>query len=311
MGRRSRARIHPHHQRTGHHRHRRRRAERAQDVPAALSVITGEMLATTQVNLQQVATLVPSLNYSSANPRNTATTIRGLGSSVVSVSQANDGLEPGVGIYVDEVYHARPATAALTLPTSTISRCCAAAGHGVWQEHHGGRDLHRHQKPPSWGAEAKPVTAAEFPPIERGHHGPLIADLAAFRLSGLTKRRGDLEPALQHGRTASTMPPARANPDHAHSQPVVRLIGDWASFRGECCTQVYVRVAPTQSPWPSNMPDCRHTPHPPPTPMRITDIDGPWAQHGEGGASMIGTLTSGPLPSPRSRRGVLGLGCGQ
>jgi iron complex outermembrane receptor protein len=91
----------------------RRRAERAQDVPAALSVLTGDLLnATRTVNLQQMSTLVPSLNYSSANPRNTAFTIRGLGSSVVSVSQANDGLEPGVGFYVDEVYHARPATAA-------------------------------------------------------------------------------------------------------------------------------------------------------------------------------------------------------
>ena len=64
------------------------------------------------VNTQGLTTLIPSLNYSSANPRNTAFTIRGLGSSVVAVSQANDGLEPGVGFYVDQVYHARPATAA-------------------------------------------------------------------------------------------------------------------------------------------------------------------------------------------------------
>ena len=64
------------------------------------------------VNTQQLATLVPSLNYSSANPRNTAFTVRGLGSSVVAVSHANDRLEPGVGFYVDQVYHARPAMAA-------------------------------------------------------------------------------------------------------------------------------------------------------------------------------------------------------
>ena len=64
------------------------------------------------VNTQQLSQLVPALNYSSANPRNTAFTIRGLGSSVVAVSQADDGLEPGVDFYVDQVYHARPATAA-------------------------------------------------------------------------------------------------------------------------------------------------------------------------------------------------------
>ena len=56
--------------------------------------------------------LVPSLNYVSPNPRNTAFTIRGLGSSVLAIAQSNDGLEPGVGFYVDQVYHGRPATAA-------------------------------------------------------------------------------------------------------------------------------------------------------------------------------------------------------
>ena len=63
-------------------------------------------------NINQLTLLQPSVNYTSPNPRNTALTIRGLGSSVVAIAQANDGLEPGVGFYVDQVYHGRPATAA-------------------------------------------------------------------------------------------------------------------------------------------------------------------------------------------------------
>ena len=55
---------------------------------------------------------MPSLYYNSANPRNTADTIRGLGSNTLSISAANDGIEPGVGFYVDQVYNGRPATAA-------------------------------------------------------------------------------------------------------------------------------------------------------------------------------------------------------
>src|SRR5262245_30693782 len=91
----------------------RRRAENLQDVPIAVSVVQGaELDRAYAVNTQGVTNLIPVLNYSSANPRNTSFTIRGLGSSVVAVSQANDGLEPGVGFYVDQVYHARPATAA-------------------------------------------------------------------------------------------------------------------------------------------------------------------------------------------------------
>jgi iron complex outermembrane receptor protein len=89
------------------------RPENPQVVPTALSIIDGVLLdASYTVNIAQLSLLVPSLNYNSANPRNTAFTIRGLGSSVVAVSQANDGLEPGVGFYVDQVYHGRPATAA-------------------------------------------------------------------------------------------------------------------------------------------------------------------------------------------------------
>ncbi|HET7798406.1 MAG TPA: Plug domain-containing protein, partial [Nevskia sp.] len=90
----------------------RRREENLQAVPAAVSVIGGSLLDSTYtVNIQSLSQLVPTLYYNSANPRNTAYTIRGLGSNTLSVSAANDGIEPGVGFYVDQVYHGRPATA--------------------------------------------------------------------------------------------------------------------------------------------------------------------------------------------------------
>src|SRR5882724_7800517 len=91
----------------------RQRQENLQTVPIAISVVQGDQLDSSgTVNTQSLSQLVPSLYYNSANPRNTAYTIRGLGSNTLSVSAANDGIEPGVGFYVDGVYHARPATAA-------------------------------------------------------------------------------------------------------------------------------------------------------------------------------------------------------
>jgi outer membrane receptor protein involved in Fe transport len=91
----------------------RRREENLQKAPLAVSVVTGEALDRTgTVNTQSLAQLIPSLYYNSANPRNTAYTIRGLGSNTLSVSAANDGMEPGVGFYIDGVYHGRPAPAA-------------------------------------------------------------------------------------------------------------------------------------------------------------------------------------------------------
>src|SRR5262245_96391 len=91
----------------------RRREENVQRVPIAASVVSGARLDVTgTVNPQGLAQLVPALYYNSANPRNTAYTIRGLGSNTLSISAANDGIEPGVAFYVDGVYHGRPATAA-------------------------------------------------------------------------------------------------------------------------------------------------------------------------------------------------------
>ena len=46
----------------------------------------------------------------SSNPRNTTLNIRGLGSTF---GLTNDGIDPGVGFYVDGVYYARPAATTL------------------------------------------------------------------------------------------------------------------------------------------------------------------------------------------------------
>jgi len=83
----------------------RRRDEDAQDVPIALSVVdTAALEKTGNFTLGQIQQLVPSLQVFSFNPRNTNINIRGLGSNV---SLTNDGLENGVGFYIDNVYYGR------------------------------------------------------------------------------------------------------------------------------------------------------------------------------------------------------------
>ena len=84
----------------------RHREEASQDVPVALSVVSTETLEKAgSYTLGQVQQLVPSLQVFSFNPRNTNINIRGLGSNV---ALTNDGLENGVGFYVDGVYYGRP-----------------------------------------------------------------------------------------------------------------------------------------------------------------------------------------------------------
>src|SRR5204863_194681 len=58
----------------------RRREERAQDVPIAMSVIGGSAIEQTgATNLNRLQTSLPAVQFYSSNPRNSAINIRGLG----------------------------------------------------------------------------------------------------------------------------------------------------------------------------------------------------------------------------------------
>ncbi len=87
----------------------RRRSESAQDIPIAVSVLGAKQLDETGAfNVNRLQQLAPTLQFYSSNPRNTAVSIRGLG---VPFGLTSDGFEQGVGIYVDDVYYSRVASA--------------------------------------------------------------------------------------------------------------------------------------------------------------------------------------------------------
>lgn len=89
----------------------RRRVEAAQDVPIAISVVSGKQVDEAGAfNVNRLKELVPSVQFYSSNPRNTTLNIRGMGSTF---GLTNDGIDPGVGFYIDGVYYARPAATAL------------------------------------------------------------------------------------------------------------------------------------------------------------------------------------------------------
>lgn len=89
----------------------RRRREVLQDVPIPISVIGGNQIdAAGAFNVTRVKEIIPSVQLYTSNPRNTGVNIRGIGSPF---GLTNDGLDPGVGFYIDGVYMARPAVATL------------------------------------------------------------------------------------------------------------------------------------------------------------------------------------------------------
>jgi iron complex outermembrane recepter protein len=89
----------------------RRRSETLQEVPIPVSVVGGDVIEESGAfNVNRVKELVPTVQLYSSNPRNTTLNVRGLGSTF---GLTNDGIDPGVGFYVDGVYYARPAATTL------------------------------------------------------------------------------------------------------------------------------------------------------------------------------------------------------
>ena len=228
------------------------RPEDPQAVPISLSVVTGEMLdSTITQNVQQITQLVPSLNYSSPNPRNTAYTIRGLGSSVVAIAQANDGLEPGVGFYVDQVYHARPATAAFDfLDLEQVEVLRGPQGTLFGKNTTAGAISLTTQAPSfdtSVGAE---MTGGNFGYYQAKTHvtGAIFGDVLAGRLSASTTARDGVLHNVTTGGSDNNVDNSAIRGQllfRPGDTFKLRLTGDYNSIDTQCCTQVYFGVGTT------------------------------------------------------------------
>jgi len=89
----------------------RRVEEAAQEVPIPVTVLSGKLVADSGAfNVNRLKEMIPTVQFYSSNPRNSAINIRGLGAPF---GLTNDGIEPGVGLYIDGAYFARPAAATL------------------------------------------------------------------------------------------------------------------------------------------------------------------------------------------------------
>ena len=282
----------------------RQRTENVQAVPIAVSVVSGEQLDRAYtVNTQQLSLLVPSLNYSSANPRNTAFTIRGLGSSVVAVSQANDGLEGGVGFYVDQVYHARPATAAFDF--SDIDRIEVLRGPQgtLFGKNSTAGAISITTRLPTFTPEAsEEISVGSFNYVQAKASASLpLTDTIAARISGLVTRRDGVIRNIVTGEDHNGIGNQAVRGQllfQPNDRVSVRLIADFTNFESNCCTQVYFRVAPTLKPaarqYPALAAGVGYTPASLDPYDRVTDIDAALGVNtNEGGVSAIANWNLG------------------
>ncbi|MCR5875224.1 TonB-dependent receptor [Phenylobacterium sp. J426] len=230
----------------------RRREENVQDVPIAVSVTTGEQLADTGVSsILQLTQLVPTLQVLSPNPRNTALTIRGLGASY---GLANDGLEQGVGVYVDQVYNSRPASATLDFIDIQQIEVLRGPQGTLFGKNTTAGALNVTTRDASQAFEAQfegTVGTYDYRQVKGTVSGPIVQDKVAARLSYVgTWRDGTIyNPVQQKDQNAVNNQALRAQILLTPTQALtIRLNADYSWQQPECCTQLYYTVGTTLKP---------------------------------------------------------------
>ncbi|WP_116091948.1 TonB-dependent receptor [Sphingomonas crusticola] len=224
----------------------RHQVERAQDVPVALSVLSGAGLERTGAfTLADVQQQTPSLTAFNSNPRNSSVAIRGIG-----VSSASDGLDSSVGVYIDNVYLGRPGMALADLidvdrvevlrgPQGTLFGRNSSAGvlnittrapsfeFGLTGEISGGSR--------NYNQERVSVT------------GPIIDDLLAFRVTGFNTHRDGVLKNITTGSPANSIGRSGGRVQlllTPTSKLKIRLLGDYSQEDDTCCVSVIKTVLP-------------------------------------------------------------------
>ena len=231
----------------------RRRSETVQTVPIAISVIGGTALAETGTyNVNRLTQLQPSLQFYSTNPRNSAANIRGLGAPF---GLTNDGIEQGVGIYVDQVYYARIASATFDFTdTERIEVLRGPQGTLYGKNTTAGAINIYTRKPNLTSTEARVELTGgnyEFFQGKASVSGPLIDDKLAIRLStSITTRRGTIYNTRLDDYQNSQDNTSFRGQLFWQATPTLdlTLYGDYARQNPKCCVQYYVRTGATQRP---------------------------------------------------------------
>jgi iron complex outermembrane receptor protein len=286
----------------------RRRAESAQKVPIAISVIGGTALAETGAyNVSRLTQLQPSLQFYSTNPRNSAANIRGLGAPF---GLTNDGIEQGVGIYVDQVYNSR--IAAATFDFTDVERVEILRGPQgtLYGKNTTAGAINITSRAPSFTPEGRVEISGgnlEFAQIKGSVSGPLVDDKVAIRISaGFTSRKGTIYNVTsgkyvnsQDNLSLKSRILWKVTPDLN-----LTLSGDYNRQNPNCCAQIYARVGATQRPvnrqYAALAAALGYAPPSTNAFDRVTDLDTPLRAKQEiGGLSLLGEwdVGSGTLTS--------------
>jgi iron complex outermembrane recepter protein len=230
----------------------RRRSESVQEVPIAVSVIGGAALVETGTyNVGRLTQLQPSLQFYSTNPRNSAANIRGLGAPF---GLTNDGIEQGVGIYVDQVYYSRIASATFDFTDTERIEILRGPQGTLYGKNTTAGAINITTRKPSFDPEARgelSVGNYAFVQGKASLSGPLVDDVLAVRLStSVTSRRGTIYNVRQREWQNSQDNQGVRGALLWQAAPGLNLTlsADFNRQDPNCCVQYYARIGETQRP---------------------------------------------------------------
>ena len=227
----------------------RRRSETVQSAPLTVSVVGGDRLdGTGSFNVGRLQQLTPTLQFYSSNPRNTSVNIRGLG---VPFGLTSDGFEQGVGIYVDDVYNSRVATA--TFDFLDVDRIEVLRGPQgtLYGKNTTAGAINITTRQPTFDFEANAEVSLgnlDYKQAKAAISGPLSDKIAVRLAVSSTHRRGtiynvtsrrDINEQDNLGLRGQLLFKPSEN-------LAVTLAGDYSRQNPQCCAQIYVRTGATQ-----------------------------------------------------------------
>lgn len=227
----------------------RRRSESAQSIPLAISVVGGDHIDNTGAfNVGRLQQLTPTLQYYSSNPRNTAVNIRGIGAPF---GLTNDGIEQGVGIYVDDVYYARIASATFDFLDVAQIEVLRGPQGTLYGKNTTAGAINITTRQPTFDFEARAEVSVgnlDFKQAKIAISGPLSENLAARLAISSTNRRGTI-----YNVTSDRWIQSQDNLGirgqllwEPSDDVKVTVSGDFNKQDAACCGTVFVRTGATQ-----------------------------------------------------------------
>jgi iron complex outermembrane receptor protein len=227
----------------------RRREENVQQVPLAISVVSGRTLeAQGAYNINRLTQIQPTLQFYSTNPRNTFINIRGIGAPF---GLTNDGFEQGVGIYIDQVYYNRIASATLDFVDVERIEVLRGPQGTLYGKNTTAGAINITTRAPSFDFEGKTELSIGNYGFKQGKasvSGPLSDNIAARISVSSTDRRGTIYNVAtnQHINSQDNLGIRGSILWKPTSDVNVTLSADYNLQNPICCGQNYGLVGTTQ-----------------------------------------------------------------